>query len=42
MFIYMLEVLASDEPRPKGSRHFFKLLKKAGKGKGRSSHHQKH
>jgi hypothetical protein len=30
MFIYMLEVLASDEPRPKGSRHFFKLLKKAG------------
>jgi hypothetical protein len=30
MFIYILEVLTSDEPGPKGSRHFFELLKKAG------------
>jgi hypothetical protein len=29
IFIYILEVLTSDEPRPKGSRHFFELLKKA-------------
>jgi hypothetical protein len=35
MSIYVLEVLASDEPGPEGSRHFFELPKKVGQKRQR-------